>query len=188
MPWRPGAPDAGFAPGAFDFPLVILRHYLPDLRFALSLRAPFNPLSQPFNLHFSKFTEKYLTSWYCHAIFQRLCQAPAPTLPPGRALSSGNLFRPFCSTPLLSNSYVLFCATGNMYLLFFQSLLPSFYCDGGCRVPTLQNLDYLPPIPFHFKLLRTLFAFFCTHQKLNPFVFKRFRTLRQKTKPSLPLE
>ena len=30
----------------------------------------------------------------------------------------------------------------------------------GVGVPTLQNLNYLPPIPFHFKLLRTLLHFF----------------------------
>ncbi len=36
---------------------------------------------------------------------------------------------------------------------------------------------------FLFTLLRTLlllFAFFCTHAKLNPFLFKRFRTLCEK--------
>jgi hypothetical protein len=39
------------------------------------------------------------------------------------------------------------------------------------------------PIPFLFKLFRTLlhlFALFCTHAKLNSFRFKQFRTLSQK--------
>src|SRR5216684_8394364 len=46
------------------------------------------------------------------------------------------------------------------------------------------TIPYLPPtIPFVFILLRALlrsFAFFCTNQKLNSFLFNRFRTLWQK--------
>jgi hypothetical protein len=48
----------------------------------------------------------------------------------------------------------------------------------------------LPPIPFLFKILRTVlrdFAFSCTRQKLNSFVSKRFRTLYPKTWGNLTL-
>ena len=38
----------------------------------------------------------------------------------------------------------------------------------------------LSPIPFFFIPLRTLLHFFCTHAKLNSFLFLRFRTLREK--------
>src|SRR6266849_3784829 len=60
----------------------------------------------------------------------------------------------------------------------------------GCT-PSLLSLSQprplrpyiLSPIPFLFTHLRTLlryFAFFCTHQICNSFLFKRFRTLWQK--------
>jgi hypothetical protein len=35
--------------------------------------------------------------------------------------------------------------------------------------------------PLSFHILAHSFALFCTHEELNSFVFKRFRTLRQKT-------
>src|ERR1700687_1076983 len=44
-------------------------------------------------------------------------------------------------------------------------------------------LDCLSPIPYPLciHILAHSFALFCTHQKLNSFLFKRFRTLRRKT-------
>src|SRR5713101_1830395 len=41
------------------------------------------------------------------------------------------------------------------------------------------SYTYLEPIlhPFSFHALAHSFALFCTHQKLNSFVFNRFRTL-----------
>jgi len=44
-------------------------------------------------------------------------------------------------------------------------------------------LDCLSPIPYPLciHILPHSFALFCTHQKLNSFLFKRFRTVRRKT-------
>src|SRR5260370_13519867 len=47
--------------------------------------------------------------------------------------------------------------------------------------PRLPIPHSLSPIPFVFTFFRTHLHFFCTHQKLNSFLFKRFRTPRQKT-------
>jgi hypothetical protein len=98
---------------------------------------------------------------YSYAILSRVCQSPAPTCSPGCAPLSPNLFLHFHSTPLLSNSYALFCATGNAYLLFFQSFARSFHRDGGCRgspnIPTFKPAN-MPTshrsIPFLFKRLQ----------------------------------
>ena len=68
--------------------------------------------------------------------------------------------------------------------------LKTIHFDGGCA-PSLLTLSrprplrpyILSPIPFLFTHLRTLlryFAFSCTHQICNSFLFKRFRTLWQK--------
>jgi len=53
------------------------------------------------------------------------------------------------------------------------------------KVPTLSD-----GIPFLVTPLRTLshfFAFFCTHQKFNSFLFKRFRTLCKKHRGWVPI-
>src|SRR5713226_6989305 len=54
----------------------------------------------------------------------------------------------------------------------------------SCRgVPTLRSLypQFPNTYPLSFHMLVHSFALFCTQQKPNPHVFKRFRTLRQKT-------
>src|SRR5260370_10042773 len=53
---------------------------------------------------------------------------------------------------------------------------------GGGTGTTPQNLDHLFPIPYSlsFHILAHSFALFCTHAKLNSFIFKRFRTLCEK--------
>ncbi len=74
--------------------------------------------------------------------------------------------------------------------------LKTIHFDGGCAPPCSPSHDHHPfvrisylrpyilsPIPFLFTHLRTLlryFAFSCTHQICNSFLFKRFRTLWQK--------
>src|SRR5260370_12465672 len=66
-------------------------------------------------------------------------------------------------------------------LLCLQSGRRERVCPEQGRGATIPYLP--PPIPFVFILLRTLFrsfAFFCTNQKLNSFLFNRFRTLSQK--------
>ena len=74
--------------------------------------------------------------------------------------------------------------------LFFQSLaqcpscnsfvLMVFHFHGGCVYPArrsdFQRFDVSDLSP----LFSQRFALFCTHQNLNPFVLKRFRTLCQK--------
>jgi hypothetical protein len=48
-----------------------------------------------------------------------------------------------------------------------------------------DSLGSLSPAPYllYFQSLTHSFALFCTPQKLNSFISKRFRTLRQKTQP-----
>src|SRR5713101_109683 len=60
-------------------------------------------------------------------------------------------------------------------------------CNGGVYPPLALPLSSaipssLDPIPYplSFHILAHSFAFFCTHQKLNPFLFKHFRTLYAK--------
>src|SRR6266852_1437810 len=60
-------------------------------------------------------------------------------------------------------------------------------CNGGCGVNfcfathcPLPTANY----PLWFHTLAHSLALFCTPQKLNSFIFKRFRTLRQKTQPA----
>jgi len=56
------------------------------------------------------------------------------------------------------------------------------------------GVHHSPPVTRHytqvlsFHVLAHSFALFCTPAKLNSFVFKRFRTLRQKTKRSTALQ
>src|SRR6202790_344776 len=51
---------------------------------------------------------------------------------------------------------------------------------GGCTPSGLPRTIYSITYPLSFKFLRTLLRFFALIQKLNPFIFKRFRTLYQK--------
>ena len=51
---------------------------------------------------------------------------------------------------------------------------------GGCTPSGLPRTTYSITYPLSFKFLRTLLRFFALIQKLNPFIFKRFRTLYQK--------
>src|SRR6267378_8115549 len=46
----------------------------------------------------------------------------------------------------------------------------------------LECLSHVPYL-LYFQSRAHSFALFCTPQKLNSFIFKRFRTLRQKTQP-----
>src|SRR6266851_6854377 len=73
-------------------------------------------------------------------------------------------------------------------LFSYSYVLPIFYplcfdihaCNGGCTPP---SVGFRPPIPTPYPLspfFSYSCALFCAHQKLNPFVFKRFRTLWQK--------
>src|SRR5712664_1095274 len=59
-------------------------------------------------------------------------------------------------------------------------------CNGGCGLNFFSAIYYPLPTthyPPWFHTLAHSFALFCTSQKLNSFIFKRFRTLRQKTQP-----
>ena len=52
---------------------------------------------------------------------------------------------------------------------------------GGRGAPTLLNCYPLFPAPYplSFHILAHSFAFSCTHKKLNPLVFKGFRTVQK---------
>src|SRR5712692_11895587 len=93
-------------------------------------------------------------------------------------------------SPLLPYSYGHSYTRATHQPLCNQSLTHSSYRDGGCTPHWLSPRDRDPySLPAThlklslFKLLRTLlrfFAFFCTCQKLNSFLFNRFCTLCEK--------
>src|SRR6267378_3715366 len=94
-------------------------------------------------------------------------------------------FRP---TSVVPTTYALHLATAAPQPLCNQSVTHSFYLDGGCippvALPSRQRSSRMPiPVPYilYFSISCALFALFCAPQKLNAFIFKRFRTLRQKT-------
>ncbi len=54
---------------------------------------------------------------------------------------------------------------------------------GGWVLPqpsTFRHSDLVSIHPLYFQTLPNSFAFFCTDQKFNPFIFKQFRTLCEK--------
>ena len=67
-------------------------------------------------------------------------------------------------------------------MLFLQLLCfendPSFM--GGVPPAGSAHDPYSISDPFFFHTLAHSFALFCTHAKLNSFLFLRFRTLREK--------
>src|SRR4030088_1110450 len=91
-------------------------------------------------------------------------------------------------TSVVPTTYALTLATAAPQPFCNQSVTHSFYLDGGytplCAAPTtaiLSNAYPMFPISFIFQSRAHSFALFCTPQKLNSFIFSRFRTLRQKT-------
>ncbi len=90
-------------------------------------------------------------------------------------------------TPLFPYSYGHSYTTATHQPLCNQSFTHSFYLDGGCTLPlalpsrprSLLTTHY-PPQVLSFHTLAHSFAHFCTHQKLNSFIFNRFRTLCEK--------
>ena len=93
-------------------------------------------------------------------------------------------------TSVVPTTYALTLATAAPQPFCNQSVTHSFYLDGGytplCAAPTtaiLSNAYPMFPISFIFQSRAHSFALFCAPQKLNSFIFKRFRTLRQKTQP-----
>ena len=94
-------------------------------------------------------------------------------------------FRP---TSVVPTTYALPLATAAPQPLCNQSVTHSFYLDGGWipqwRYPHVSDpLECLSHVPYllYFQSRAHSFALFCTPQKLNSFIFKRFRTLCKKT-------
>src|ERR1700682_2874577 len=95
-------------------------------------------------------------------------------------------FRP---TSVVPTTYALPRATAAPQPLCNQPVTHSFYLDGGWIPPVAlpsrqRSLECLSHVPYllYFQSRAHSFALFCTPQNLNPFIFKRFRTLRQKTR------
>src|SRR6267378_2354005 len=95
---------------------------------------------------------------------------------------------------VVPTTYALPLATVAPKPLCNQSVTHSFYLDGGCipvHTPPWRSphdsdpLECLSHVPYllYFQSRAHSFALFCTPQKLNSFIFKRFRTLLQKTQP-----
>src|SRR5216683_1731336 len=65
----------------------------------------------------------------------------------------------------------------NSFLLIFMQNAGG--CMGGISSTTHYSMPTLH-YPLSFQTLAHSFALFCTHAKLNSFIFKRFRTLCEK--------
>ena len=90
-------------------------------------------------------------------------------------------------TSVVPTTYALTLATAAPQPFCNQSVTHSFYLDGGytplCAAPTtaiLSNAYPMFPISFIFQSRAHSFALFCAPQKLNSFIFNRFRTLCKK--------
>ena len=88
-----------------------------------------------------------------------------------------------------AEDYVPSSATGAPQPFVYQSLPHSFHRDGGVLPPsclpssevqTCGRFNVFPSYSLCFQILAHSFALFCAHARLNPFIFKRFRTLRKK--------
>src|SRR6267143_4501531 len=117
----------------------------------------------------------------CHVVVSRQSDrsAPCPPLPATSHVTKFPVVHP------LSIQQVTKCFSRNFFVL------KTIHFDGGC-IPLCgaaphdrHPLDCLSPFsipyPLCIHILPHSFALFCTHQKLNSFLFKRFRTPRQKT-------
>src|SRR5882762_21595 len=92
----------------------------------------------------------------------------------------------FHPTSVVPTAYALLLATAVPQPLCNQSVTHSFYLDGGMPAMALPHdsdpLDclFFSPYLLYFQYLENSFAFFCITQKINSFIFKRFRTLCEK--------
>src|SRR6266436_4404986 len=95
---------------------------------------------------------------------------------------------PPCSHASLffAEDYVPSSATGAPQPFVYQSLPHSFHRDGGCTPSLLSSklgssdLRTVQRVSELFPVFSNSCALFCTHARLNPFIFKRFRTLCKK--------
>jgi len=86
-----------------------------------------------------------------------------------------NAQNPVAHPPFFSTT----CAMPLAQLLSFDNIPFSWGVGGGLTVQSPYPL-FPAPYPLSFHILGHSFALFCTRAKLNPFIFKRFRTLRAK--------
>src|SRR6266481_8548165 len=125
-----------------------------------------------------------------HNLWPRLVVATQTRVPPPRRPDVQN-FKRFGVFPIYPLSFQFLPDTPTQRPLInpfaINSLRTLFIATGGVLPPSsgLQlPMPYsLSTISFLFKYVRTLFHFFalfCAYQKLNSFLFKRFRTLCKK--------
>src|SRR5882762_4492902 len=95
---------------------------------------------------------------------------------------------PLRPTSVVPTTYALPLATAAPQPVCNQSLTHSFYLDGDgypssrpANLRTFYRSNVFPGYPLSFHTLAHSFALFCIPQKLNSFIFKRFRTLCKKT-------
>src|SRR5258708_14014214 len=95
---------------------------------------------------------------------------------------------PLRPTSVVPTTYPLPLATAAPQPVCNQSLTHSFYLDGDgypssrpANLRTFYRSNVFPGYPLSFHAFAHSFALFCIPQKLNSFIFKRFRTLCKKT-------
>src|SRR6266478_4751640 len=70
------------------------------------------------------------------------------------------------------------CSHATLFIVTGGVLPPS--CLPSSEVQTCGRFNVFPSYSLCFQILAHSFALFCTHARLNPFIFKRFRTLCKK--------
>ncbi len=136
-------------------PIRMISKYSLDTTFVSCYPSAWLPLTNLdlLNLHCFPFRRAHTQVFS----FQRITY-----LPPQRALLN----------PLFINHFrTLFIVTGGV-------LPPS--CLPSSEVQTCGRFNVFPSYSLCFQILAHSFALFCTHARLNPFIFKRFRTLCEK--------
>src|SRR6266849_8836275 len=136
-------------------PIRMISKYLLDTRLVLCCPSAWLPLTNLDLLNLRCFP-------FRRAHTQVFSLQRITYLPPQRALLN----------PLFINHFrTLFIVTGGV-------LPPS--CLPSSEVQTCGRFNVFPSYSLCFQILAHSFALFCTHARLNPFIFNRFRTLCEK--------
>ena len=156
------------------------QHECPILR--SSKQTPLYPAaSKPLTSNLQRYIYKYDT--YMLTFLVIVSRQPARSAPRSRLSTSSQVTKCPVVHPLSIHQVIKW---------FFRNsfVLKTIHFDGGgvplLAVPltaTIPSPVYAIPYPLFVQAIAHSFALFCTRQNLNSFVFRRFRTLRQKTQP-----
>ena len=192
------------AVGASSKPLPILRfalwtiHSAPSL---LHLGLPTHPAggrnlpaAPPASLSPQIYLQLYLDKYGTYMVIYSLIVSrqhnrfvPCSRLPASSQVTKSPVVHPLLVQPLTKcffrNSFVLktIHLPWGVYPRVYPLGVPPWVCPRSLFTSTQLPILIFPiSYPFFFHTLAHSFALFCTHAKLNSFLFLRFRTLREK--------